>query len=68
MTSTKTKSTQESHTSIGGHGNKVEIDFADTSEVPQFIRNWNSNRKRKFKPNVNMNNSNKRQRRSESEK
>ncbi|OBZ80999.1 hypothetical protein A0J61_10950 [Choanephora cucurbitarum] len=41
----------------------VVIDFANTEEIPVFLRNWNVNRKRKFKPNVNQKNSNKRQRR-----
>ncbi|KAI8337397.1 hypothetical protein BD560DRAFT_428332 [Blakeslea trispora] len=40
----------------------VVVDFADTIEIPQFLRNWNSNKKRKFKPITNSNRPNKRQR------
>ncbi|KAI8334540.1 hypothetical protein BD560DRAFT_428646 [Blakeslea trispora] len=49
-------------TNSGSEGNHLKFDFADTSEIPQFLRNWNSNKKRKFKPITNSNRPNKRQR------
>ncbi|OBZ80367.1 hypothetical protein A0J61_11584 [Choanephora cucurbitarum] len=51
-------------TSIGVLSNQGNLDFANTEEIPAFLRNWNVNKKRKFKPKPSSNSPAKRQRRS----
>ncbi|KAI8327406.1 hypothetical protein BD560DRAFT_429381 [Blakeslea trispora] len=41
--------------------NEIILDFADTKEIPLFLRNWNINKKRRFKPNASSNRPAKRQ-------
>ncbi|KAI8334900.1 hypothetical protein BD560DRAFT_428589 [Blakeslea trispora] len=40
------------------------LDFANTEEIPVFLRNWNVNKKRRFKPKISNCSPAKRQRRS----
>ena len=47
------------------HDNEISLDFADTEEIPSFLRNWNAKKKRKFKPRLNNCRPVKRQRRTE---
>ncbi|KAI8338290.1 hypothetical protein BD560DRAFT_428271 [Blakeslea trispora] len=42
----------------------VVLDFANTEEIPVFLRNWNVNKKRRFKPKISNCSPAKRQRRS----
>ncbi|KAI8320561.1 hypothetical protein EDC96DRAFT_582299 [Choanephora cucurbitarum] len=51
-------------TNEGGLSNQVNLDFANTEEIPALLRNWNANKKRKFKPKPCSNSPAKRQRRS----
>ncbi|KAI8349043.1 hypothetical protein BD560DRAFT_439258 [Blakeslea trispora] len=51
-------------TNSGYRSNEVNLDFANTEEIPVFLRNWNVNKKRKFKPKPSNCNPAKRQRRS----
>ena len=51
-------------TSSDGLSNQISLDFANTEEIPAFLRNWNVNKKRKFKPKLSSNSPVKRQRRS----
>ncbi|KAI8327196.1 hypothetical protein BD560DRAFT_442346 [Blakeslea trispora] len=44
--------------------NEVNLDFANTEEIPVFLRNWNVNKKRRFKPKISNCSPAKRQRRS----
>ena len=44
--------------------NEVILNFANTEEIPTFLRNWNINKKRKFTPKLSSNSPAKRQRRS----
>ncbi|KAI8361790.1 hypothetical protein EDC96DRAFT_545225 [Choanephora cucurbitarum] len=53
-----------SSTNSGSLSNQTIIDFANTEEIPAFLRNWNVNKKRKFKPKASSSSPAKRQRRS----
>ncbi|KAI8347681.1 hypothetical protein BD560DRAFT_427754 [Blakeslea trispora] len=54
-------------TNRGDLSNQISLDFANTEEIPAFLRNWNVNKKRKFKPKPSSNSPAKRQRRSGSD-
>ena len=60
--------TNSSNLSNSNLSNKVTIDFANTEEIPVFLRNWNFNKKRKFKPRISNSSSAKRLRRSDPDK
>ncbi|KAI8379047.1 hypothetical protein BD560DRAFT_432598 [Blakeslea trispora] len=45
------------------HSNQISLDFANTKEIPAFLRNWNVNKKRKFKPRLSSSSPAKMQRR-----
>ncbi|KAI8331414.1 hypothetical protein BD560DRAFT_429051 [Blakeslea trispora] len=45
------------------HSNQISLDFANTEEIPAFLRNWNVNKKRMFKPRLSSSSPAKRQRR-----